>query len=110
MIKRQIEEEEPPGITATRNELVVEEEEPPGKMAVTDGTAFINQNNFLAQATQEHWNDWKWQFRNRITTVEKLSTLIPLSAKEKTQLKLVTTRYPLSVTPYYLSLIDRKST
>ncbi len=106
MIKNQIEEEEPPGITATRNELVVEEEEPPGKMAVTDGTAFINENSFLAQVTQEHWNDWKWQFRNRITTVEKLSTLIPLSAKEKTQLKLVTTKYPLSVTPYYLSLIN----
>ena len=105
-IKNHIEEEEPPGITTTRNELVVEEEEPPGKMAVTYGTAVINENSFLAQVTRENWNDWRWQFRNRITTVEKLSTLIPLSAKEKTQLKLVTTRYPLSVTPYYLSLIN----
>ena len=105
-IKNHIEEEEPPGITTTRNELVVEEEEPPGKMAVTYGTAVINENSFLAQATRENWNDWRWQFRNRITTVEKLSTLIPLSAKEKAQLKLVTTRYPLSVTPYYLSLIN----
>ena len=105
-IKNHIEEEEPPGITTTRNELVVEEEEPPGKMAVTYGTAVINENSFLAQVTRENWNDWRWQFRNRITTVEKLSTLIPLSAKEKTQLKLVTTKYPLSVTPYYLSLIN----
>ncbi|UCH52079.1 MAG: KamA family radical SAM protein [Chloroflexota bacterium] len=93
-------------MTATRNELVVEEEEPPGKLAVTVGTAIINENSFLAPATRENWNDWKWQFRNRITTVERLSTLTPLSAKEKTQLKLVTTKYPLSITPYYLSLIN----
>ena len=105
MIKTQIEEEEPPGFTTTKNELV-EEEEPPGKMAVTSGTAVINENSFLAQVTRENWNDWKWQFRNRITTVERLATLIPLSAKEKTQLKLVTTKYPLSITPYYLSLIN----
>src|SRR4030042_4726625 len=106
MIKNQIEEEEPPGLTATRNEVLIEEEEPPGKTAVTDGTAVINENSFLAQITRQNWNDWKWQFRNRITTVEELSTLIPLSAKEKTQLKLVTTKYPLAVIPYYLSLIN----
>jgi lysine 2,3-aminomutase len=106
MIKTQLEEEEPPGITTTRNGLVVEEEEPPGKMAVTSGTAVINENGFVAQVTRENWNDWKWQFRNRITTVEQLATVIPLSAKEKAQLKLVTTKYPLAVTPYYLSLIN----
>jgi lysine 2,3-aminomutase len=105
-IKNKVEEEEPPGFTTTRNELVVEDEEPPGSMAVTSGTAVINEITFLTQTSRENWNDWKWQFRNRITTVEKLSTVIPLSAKEKTQLKLVTAKYPLSVTPYYLSLIN----
>ena len=105
-IKNQLEEEEPPGFTTTRNEVVVEDEEPPGSTAVTAGTAEINEITFLTKNSRENWNDWKWQFRNRITTVEKLSTVIPLSAKEKTQLKLVTTKYPLSVTPYYLSLIN----
>ncbi|MBM4445804.1 MAG: KamA family radical SAM protein [Chloroflexi bacterium] len=75
-------------------------------MAVTDGTAVINEYRLSVPIPEQNWNDWKWQFRNRITTVEKLSTLIPLAAKEKTQLKLVTTKYPLSVTPYYLSLIN----
>jgi lysine 2,3-aminomutase len=105
-IKNKVEEEEPPGFTITRNEVVVEDEEPPGSMAVTSGTAVINEITFLSKTSRENWNDWKWQFRNRITTVEKLSTVIPLSAKEKTQLKLVTTKYPISVTPYYLSLIN----
>jgi lysine 2,3-aminomutase len=106
VIKNQAEEEEPPGITTTRNELVVEEEEPPGNTAVTDGTAVINREKSLFSTSEENWNDWKWQFRNRITSVEKLATFIPLSAKEKAQLKLVTAKYPLSVSPYYLSLIN----
>jgi lysine 2,3-aminomutase len=105
-IKNQVEEEEPPGFTTARNEVVAEEEEPPGSTAVTDGTAVINEITFFTKNSRENWNDWKWQFRNRIITVEKLSTVIPLSAKEKAQLKLVTAKYPLSVTPYYLSLIN----
>jgi lysine 2,3-aminomutase len=105
-IKNQVEEEEPPGFTTTRHEVVVEDEEPPGSTAVTSGTAEIKEIAFLNKTSRENWNDWKWQFRNRITTVEKLSTVIPLSAKEKTQLQLVTAKYPLSVTPYYLSLIN----
>ncbi len=105
-IKNQVEEEEPPGFTAVRNKIVAEEEEPPGSTAVTDGTAVKNDAIFFTKTSRENWNDWKWQFRNRITTVENLSKVIPLSAKEKTQLKLVTAEYPLSVTPYYLSLIN----
>lgn len=106
-LRGQVEEEEPPGLIATENDVVVEEEEPPGKVAVTysHGTAVIK-DKFFVQTSQEDHNDWKWQFRNRVTTIEKLASLIPLSPQEKTQLKLVTVKYPLSVTPYYLSLIN----
>jgi lysine 2,3-aminomutase len=99
------EEEEPPGIT-TGNEVVPEEEEPPGNTAVTDGTAVINKKRFFSHIPEESWSDWKWQFRNRITTVEGLTNFFPLSPTEKAQLKLVTSKYPLSVSPYYLSLIN----
>src|SRR4030043_208190 len=92
-ISNQVEEEEPPGITTARNELVVEEDEPPGTMAVTDGTAIINRRRFVNHISEENWGDWKWQFRNRITTVEELAAFIPLSTKEEAQLKLVTTKY-----------------
>ena len=91
------EEEEPPSTTATRNEA---KEEPPHKRAVT------NKDQFFGHVPEESWNDWRWHFRNRITTVEQLASFIPLSAKDKARLKLVTTKYPLSVTPYYLSLIN----
>jgi lysine 2,3-aminomutase len=89
--------EEPPGLTRSV------EEEPPSKATTRE--------RFFAHVPQKDWNDWRWHFRNRITTVDELSKFIPLSAEEKLQLKLVAIKYPLSVTPYYLSLInpdDRK--
>ncbi len=93
-------EEEPPG-AATRGELVELEEEPPSSRP----NEVTGRNHFFKDIPAELWNDWRWQFRNRITTIEELSRLIPLSTKNKSQLKLVTTRFPLSVTPYYFSLI-----
>jgi len=89
-------EEEPPGERSISANL---EEEPPGKTAT-------NRYRFFSHITDDLWNDWKWHFRNRITSVEQLAQFIPLSAEEQAQLRLVTMRYPLSITPYYLSLIN----
>jgi lysine 2,3-aminomutase len=89
-------EEEPPGKHSMTSDL---EEEPPGKIAAT-------RYRFFRDIPDNIWNDWKWQFRNRITRVKQLAQFIPLSTEEQTQLRLVTMRYPLSVTPYYLSLVN----
>jgi len=90
-------EEEPPGTTAVRREA---EEEPPSRVAQR------NRARFFGHVSDESWNDWKWHFRNRISSVDELIRYIPLSAKDQEQIRLVTTKYPLSVTPYYFSLID----
>jgi lysine 2,3-aminomutase len=87
-------EEEPPGATA----IVSLEEKPPSTSA--------QRRRFFGHIPDSLWNDWKWHFRYRITTVDQLGKFIPLTAEEQAQLKLVTIKYPLSVTPYYLSLID----
>ncbi len=89
-------EEEPPSSTFTTHNP---EEEPPGK--TTTGRV-----RFFGQVPDSSWNDWKWQFRNRITSIERLSQLMPLSTEEQAQIRLVIRRYPLSITPYYLSLIN----
>ncbi|OGO44254.1 MAG: lysine 2,3-aminomutase, partial [Chloroflexi bacterium RBG_16_58_8] len=47
-----------------------------------------------------------WHFRNRITTVEQLGQIMRLSDEVKAQIKITTRRYPLAITPYYLSLIN----
>ena len=90
-------EEEPPGTTAIRRDV---EEEPPSRVALR------NRARFFGHVSDENWNDWKWHFRNRISSVDELTRHIPLSAKDQEQIRLVTTKYPLSVTPYYFSLID----
>ena len=88
-------EEEPPGKRSISDDL----EEPPGKITAT-------RYRFFGDIPNDIWDDWKWQFRNRFTRIEQLTQFIPLSTKEQAQLRLVTMRYPLSVTPYYLSLIN----
>jgi lysine 2,3-aminomutase len=89
-------EEEPPGKSSIYDDP---EEEPPGKTAAA-------RYRFFGDIPDDVWNDWKWQFRNRIISVEQLVQFIHLSTEEQGQLRLVTMRYPLSVTPYYLSLIN----
>lgn len=52
------------------------------------------------------WNDWRWQMRERVTTVAALTRLLPRLAPEKAVLRRVTADFRMAVTPYYLSLID----
>jgi len=98
--------------TEPNNETELEDE-PPGNVAICSGideeppgTSASIRHRFFGQIPDDVWGDWKWQYRNRITTVEQLAQVIPLSAKEQKQIKQVTMRYPLSVTPHYLTLIN----
>jgi lysine 2,3-aminomutase len=59
----------------------------------------------VLQPTEEDWNDWKWHFRNRFNTVDKLEKVFPLTDTQKAQLALVSQKFPFSITPYYLSLV-----
>jgi lysine 2,3-aminomutase len=54
------------------------------------------------------YNTWQEQIKHTITSVEELSKYLPLSEKEKEELQKVTKKFPLRVTPYYLSLINPK--
>jgi lysine 2,3-aminomutase len=57
-----------------------------------------------------NWKDWKWQLRNSIkdiSTFEKLTGII-FEKNERKLLEKTIAKYPLSITPYYLSLIDVK--
>lgn len=55
-----------------------------------------------------NWQDWKWQLKNSVQTTEKFELLtgINFPENEKKQMEETLNRFPLSVTPYYLSLID----
>lgn len=61
---------------------------------------------FFPEATDEQWNDWKWQVKNRIETFEQLKKYIPLNADEEKGVKESLSTLRMAITPYYLSLIN----
>jgi len=54
------------------------------------------------------WKDWSWQLKHSIRDIETAETLlgIRLGESRKRQLKATLRKFPLAITPYYLSLID----
>ncbi len=56
--------------------------------------------------TEDVWNDWQWQVRNRITDVETLSRIINLTEEERESIGKVLNKFRMGITPYYASLMD----
>ncbi|MBP5341833.1 MAG: lysine 2,3-aminomutase [Bacteroidales bacterium] len=56
--------------------------------------------------TDEQWNDWKWQVKNRIETYEQLSKYFTFAPEEAEGIKKALAKFRMAITPYYLSLID----
>ena len=56
--------------------------------------------------TDEEWNDWHWQVRNRISSVDELKSLMTLSEEEEKGAREALEVFRMAITPYYLTLID----
>ena len=54
----------------------------------------------------EQWRDWRWQMRNRLRTSRQLASRFP-QAKCLSDALTAAGRFPLAITPYYASLIER---
>jgi lysine 2,3-aminomutase len=55
----------------------------------------------------EHWNDWRWQLKNRITSVEQLDKFLPgLTPEERAGTILANSKLAMAITPYFFNLID----
>ena len=53
------------------------------------------------------WNNWRWQLKHRITTVEQLQRFLPtLTPEELAGAKLANHKLALGITPYFFNLID----
>ncbi len=61
-----------------------------------------------ANLTESNWRDWVWQEKHRITSLAVVESLLGITFKRdfKKQLQKTVDQFPLSITPYYLSLID----
>jgi lysine 2,3-aminomutase len=56
--------------------------------------------------TEDQWNDWRWQFSNRITTIEELEKLINLTEDERNGVRTSLKRLRMAITPYYAMLMQ----
>lgn len=58
------------------------------------------------KVTDAEWNDWKWQVKNRIETLEDLEKYIKLTDSEREGIKKSLETIRMGITPYYLSKMD----
>ena len=58
------------------------------------------------EVSEKEWNDWRWQLRHRITTLEQLREIIDLTTEEIEGIRHSKGRLALAVTPYFASLMD----
>ena len=52
------------------------------------------------------WDDWHWQLRHRLETLEGIEQILPLTEDERRALSLLKRILRVGVTPYFISLID----
>lgn len=59
----------------------------------------------------KNWRDWKWHMKHAIKTIEQFENLtgIIFTPAEKREFEATIERFPLSITPYYLSLIKKEN-
>ncbi len=63
-------------------------------------------NGLFANVPESDWNDWKWQVRNRIETLEDLKKYVTLTPEEEDGVSKCLGTLRMAITPYYLSLIN----
>lgn len=61
----------------------------------------------MDEKDSSQWQNWKWHIKHRIRTVKQFEDLtrITLDETHKIQLEQTLSKFPMSITPYYLSLI-----
>ena len=68
-------------------------------------------NKIATSSKLSNWKDWRWQLKHSIRSLEKFEFLtgIKFDETEREELEKTFEKFPLSITPYYLSLIDKSN-
>jgi len=67
-----------------------------------DKGACLNKASF----TDSDWTNWKWQFSNRVRSLNGLAGLLGVPVDSLSSWEDVLHVYPVAISPYYLSLFD----
>src|ERR1700730_18253142 len=68
--------------------------------------AAANRARLYPDITDAQWNDWKWQQKKRVQTLEELACPFNIDEMKRERLGGVFELYRTAITPYYLCLID----
>ena len=91
------------------------EADAPGGTADPSAAAVLGQlkkfhsagRGFWANVSDHDWNDWRWQLKHRLTSLEQLQRFLPtLTPEEYAGTKLANTKLAMAITPYFFNLID----
>ncbi len=52
------------------------------------------------------WNDWRWQMRHAVTSLEEVMAFGRIPDSEREALARVMKKYPVIISPYYLCLVE----
>jgi lysine 2,3-aminomutase len=75
------------------------------RFPVSRATRVFRAHHF-PQTIDREWNDWRWQMRHRITSIEALARVLWLSPDELDAVGRRSGPLPLALTPYYASLLS----
>ncbi|MCF8054922.1 MAG: lysine 2,3-aminomutase [Deltaproteobacteria bacterium] len=65
----------------------------------------------IGDASIGSWRDWRWQIKHCIRSIDTFQELLGITFSEfqREQFTATINKFPLSITPYYLSLIDSEA-
>ena len=66
------------------------------------------ENRWLDDSAYANWIDWKWQIAHRIKDIATIEKILDtrFSSEERKRIQETIDIFPMSITPYYLSLVD----
>lgn len=79
-----------------------------GSQVQGEGSSWQRRGALFKEATLEEWEDWHWQQRHRVRTLEQLEALVELGADEREAFIASQERFKVAITPHYTTLMDPK--
>ncbi|MCG8482757.1 MAG: lysine 2,3-aminomutase [Clostridia bacterium] len=65
-------------------------------------------NEKCSEDLLKQWKDWKWQIKHAIKDIESVEKILNINfdKTKREQIERTIEKFPISITPYYLSLVD----
>lgn len=72
-----------------------------------DRSSWFEGQGLWQHVSASDWQDWTWQLKNRITTLDQLERYMVLTPEERRGVAFAGKKLALAITPYFFNLIDR---